>query len=143
MNANDESDVELWMVVAIIQPFRLDVVTLALQEIPGFGGMTVTDCRGFGRGKVNDEADRNDAENRGDSVADVVDFKPKLRLEVAAAGREQSNLVVETIARAAHTGRRGDGKIFAWPFTRAVRIRTFEEGERALSPRRSGQGASG
>ena len=123
------ADTDLWMVLAIIQPFKLDAVTLALEEMAGFGGMTVSDCRGFGHGKIADET--SDEETR-DALEQVTDFTRKTRVEVAITGRARADQVIETIARAAHTGRRGDGKIFAWPIRRAVRVRTFEEGARAL-----------
>lgn len=134
------NDADLWMVLAIIQPFKLDTVTLALEEIAGFGGMTVSDCRGFGHGKLTDEAtdDAREASRepprsseRGTS-AQVLDFTRKVRLEIAVSGRESADLMIETIARAAHTGLRGDGKIFAWPVSAAVRIKTFDKGSRAL-----------
>ncbi len=125
---------ELWMIVAIIQPFKLDAVTLALEGLPGFGGMTVSDCRGFGRGKLGSEsedADRN--RPREGEGADLVDFTAKIRLEVGVAGQDRADTVIDAIARAAHTGRKGDGKIVAWPVVRALRIRTLEEGAEALA----------
>ncbi|MFN7943080.1 MAG: P-II family nitrogen regulator [Thermoanaerobaculia bacterium] len=120
------------MVVAIIQPFRLDAVTLALESIPGFGGMTVSECRGFGHGKVADEPPDGEGGAGHRVAAGIVDFTAKVRLDVAVAGRARADAVVETIARAAHTGRRGDGKIFLWQLARAVRVRTSEEDRRAL-----------
>ena len=125
----------LWMVVAIIQPFKLDAVTLALERLPGFGGMTVSDCRGFGREKLTPEVE--DAERQASWLklpgeGGVIDFTHKARLEVAVAGRRQAELVVETIAKAAHTGRRGDGKVFIWHLAGAVRVRTLEADEAAL-----------
>ena len=130
---------DLWLVIAIIQPFKLDAVTLALEAIPGFGGMTVSDCRGFGHGKVSDEgmgdvaeSDSSRSDTDSASGTEVLDFTPKVRLEIAVAGSESADRVVETIGRAAHTGRRGDGKVFALPLSVAVRVRTFDEGARAL-----------
>lgn len=146
-------DENLWMVMAIIQPFKLDAVTLALESLSGFGGMTVSDCRGFGHGKLRDEeydvtgtersANRNDAHaaehgtsagprrSSGDASA-VTDFTRKIRLEVAVSGRRRATEAVEAIARAAHTGRAGDGKVFAWQMAQAVRVRTFATGASAL-----------
>ena len=127
---------EIWMVLAVIQPFKLDAVTLALEELAGFGGMTVTECRGFGQEKRADL--EGEPENPGAhprrrrTDTGLVDFTAKVKLEIAALGRHQADAIVDTIASAAHTGRRGDGKIFAWPVTRAVRVRTLEEGARAL-----------
>lgn len=133
----DEAD--LWLVIAIIQPFKLDSVTLALEDLPGFGGMTVTDCRGFGHGKVTDEGvdgamerSRSAPNATGSVRAEVLDFTPKVRLEIAVAGREGADRIVATIGRAAHTGRRGDGKVFAFPLSAALRIRTFDEGSSAV-----------
>ena len=129
----------LWMVLAVIQPFKLDAVTLALEGIPGFAGMTVSACRGFGREKLVDEVPGEG--NRGESEAsakrhgadvDVIDFTEKVKLEIAVAGRDRADVVIETIARTAHTGNRGDGKIFAWPVAREVRVRTFDEDASAL-----------
>ena len=125
----------LWMVQAVIQPFKLDAVTLALEALPGFGGMTVVECRGFGRGKMYNESPASaTAEQRDDfpSAPGLDDFTSKLLLEVAVTGESHADAVAETIAQAAHTGRRGDCKIFVWPLARAVRVRTFDEDESAL-----------
>lgn len=134
------ADDGLWMVLAIIQPFRLDAVTLALECILGFGGMTVSSCRGFGREKVADDAPRG--EGKGDASGahprrrgmdlGVTDFTEKVKLEIAVVGRDRAEAVIRTVARAAHTGNRGDGKIFAWPIARAVRVGTFDQDARAL-----------
>jgi nitrogen regulatory protein PII len=129
---------DLWMIVAIVQPFRLDPVTLALERIGGFGGMTVSDCRGFGRGKTRDEGDEGSgaARSREDeghpASAGLSDFTKMVRLDIAVHGRALADAVVETIARTAHTGRRGDGKIFVWPLERAMRVRTLETDALAL-----------
>lgn len=125
---------DIWMIEAIIQPFKLDAVTLALEELPGFPGMTVSDCRGFGQEKLTEpEQSRAPASGagllrrrRGDS--DFVDFTDKSRLEIAVAGRAAADAIVDAILAAAHTGRRGDGKVFLWPLSRVVRIRTSAEG---------------
>lgn len=136
-----------WMVVAIIQPFKLDRVTLALEAIPDFAGLTVTDCRGFGRGKVRgepgDQAGGGPGVSQGgrpsgwgssplDPGQGVVDFTPKVRLEVVVATRPSAEMVMETIAEAAHTGRRGDGKIFVIRVTDVMRIRTLDRGANAV-----------
>ena len=119
---------KLWMVLAIIQPFKLDAVTLGLEALPHFGGMTVSECRGFGHGKVAGEPGAIPHDQR----SDAVDFTPKIRLEVAVNGQAQTDTVIDTIARIAHTGNPGDGKIFSWPLERAVRVRTLDEGALAL-----------
>jgi nitrogen regulatory protein P-II 1 len=110
-------------VKAIIQPFKLSYVTRALQEIPGFPGMTVSDCRGFGKEKGKEGPHR--------VVEDLVDYIPKVRIEIMLKD-EMVDLVVVTIAKAAHTGNPGDGKVFVYDIERAVRIKTFEHGEEAL-----------
>ena len=129
---------ELWMIHAMIQPFRLDAVTLALEQLPEFGGMTVLECRGFGRGRMDGERDGTDDEaGLGATAArrdrtDVVELTRKVKLEIAIAGRQAAESVVETIVRHAHTGRGGDGKVFALPISRAVGVRTHETDARAL-----------
>ena len=120
---------DLWMVQAIIQPFKLDQVTLALESIPWFGGMTVVECRGFGREKVADVGSEHEVKA---AQRVVVDFTDKLLVQIGVAGRDRMNTVVAALASAAHTGHRGDGKIFAWPLTRVVRVRTMEDGGNAL-----------
>lgn len=104
------------MVMAIIKPFKLDDVREALAEV-GVTGITVTEVKGFGRQKGHTELYRG--------AEYVVDFLPKLKLEVAA-GSDQVDAVVEAILQSAGTGKIGDGKIFVWDLERAVRIRTGE-----------------
>ena len=110
------------MITAIIKPFKLDDVRDAVAEI-GIQGMTVTEVRGFGRQKGHTELYRG--------AEYVVDFLPKLKLEIAVPD-EQVDSAVEAIADAAASGRIGDGKIFVQPLDKAVRIRTGEEGDKAL-----------
>ena len=132
------SSSDLWMIHAMIQPFRLDTVTLALEQLPEFGGMTVLECRGFGRGRMDGErASMDDEAGLGATAArrdrtDVVELTRKVKLEIAVAGRKAAELIVETIVRHAHTGRGGDGKVFALPISRAVRVRTYDTDARAL-----------
>ena len=125
MSTSKES-LDIWMVVAIIQPFKLDDVTLALEGLPHFAEMTVSDCRGFGRGKLADEPG-DDAYAQRSEGPQLVDFTNKTRIEIAASDREAVDHIVDTVARAAHTGNPGDGKVFVWPLARAVRVRTFHE----------------
>ena len=110
------------LVTAIIKPFKLDDVRTALSEI-GIQGMTVTEVKGFGRQKGHTELYRG--------AEYVVDFLPKIKLEVAV---DDSRLdeVIETITSAARTGKIGDGKIFVAPLDNAVRIRTGEMAAEAL-----------
>jgi nitrogen regulatory protein P-II 1 len=107
---------------AVIKPFKLDEVKEALHEI-GVQGMTVTEVKGFGRQKGHTELYRG--------AEYVVDFLPKIKLEIAVSD-EMADKVVEAIAGAANTGRIGDGKIFVLPIEQAVRIRTNERGDEAL-----------
>jgi nitrogen regulatory protein P-II 2 len=110
------------MIVAIIKPFKLDDVREALSEI-GVRGMTVTEVKGFGRQKGHTELYRG--------AEYVVDFLPKVKLEVAVAD-DMAERVIETITNAASTGKIGDGKIFVLPVEQVVRIRTGEAGPDAL-----------
>jgi nitrogen regulatory protein PII len=110
------------MITAIIKPFKLDDVRDAVAEA-GMQGMTVTEVRGFGRQKGHTELYRG--------AEYVVDFLPKLKLEVAVPD-DQVDAVVEAIADSAASGRIGDGKIFVSPLERVIRIRTGEEGDQAL-----------
>jgi nitrogen regulatory protein P-II 1 len=107
---------------AIIKPFKLDEVKEALNQI-GVQGMTVTEVKGFGRQKGHTELYRG--------AEYVVDFLPKIKLEVAVTD-EISDKVVQAICQAANTGRIGDGKIFVLPMEETVRIRTGERGAEAV-----------
>lgn len=107
---------------AIIKPFKLDEVKEALHEI-GVSGITVTEARGFGRQKGHTELYRG--------AEYVVDFLPKVKLEVVVSD-DQAERVVEAMAAAAQTGRIGDGKIFVTAIESALRIRTGETDEDAI-----------
>ena len=109
-------------VEAIIKPFKLDEVKEALSSI-GIQGLTVSEVKGFGRQKGHTELYRG--------AEYVVDFLPKVKLEIIVSD-ESAAQVVETIERAARTGRIGDGKIFVMPMEEVVRIRTGERGANAL-----------
>ena len=117
---------DLWLIVGFIQPFKLDEVTLALERIAGFVGMTVSECRGFGHEKL-EELRAGGARSGG-----LIDFTPKMRIEVTVADIDVADAVVDAIARTAHTGRRGDGKILRMHVDRVVRVRTLAEGASAL-----------
>lgn len=121
---------DLWMVEAIIQPFKLDQVTRSLEAIAGFSGMTIMPVRGFGQEKLDDRR-ASGAGSRSSREA-LDDFTEKLRLEIAVNGRRRADDVVAVIAHAAHTGNRGDGKIFLWPISRVIRVRTLDEDVLAL-----------
>ena len=107
---------------AIIKPFKLDEVKDALNAI-GIQGITVTEVKGFGRQKGHTELYRG--------AEYVVDFLPKVKLEIIAADNLVAK-IIETIETAAKTGRIGDGKIFIIPVEDVVRIRTGERGEAAI-----------
>jgi len=109
-------------VTAIIKPFKLDEVREALAEV-GVSGLTVTEVKGFGRQKGHTELYRG--------AEYVVDFLPKIRIEVVLA-HDMVEPAIEAILRAAHTGKIGDGKIFVTPVEQAIRIRTGESGNSAL-----------
>lgn len=109
-------------VEAVIKPFKLDEVKEALHEI-GINGLTVTEVKGFGRQKGHTELYRG--------AEYVVDFLPKIKLEVVVAD-EQAEAVVDAIVSAANTGRIGDGKIFVMPLEETIRIRTGERGPDAV-----------
>ncbi|MDZ4349848.1 MAG: P-II family nitrogen regulator [Xanthomonadaceae bacterium] len=110
------------MIMAIIKPFKLDDVREALAEV-GVTGVTATEVKGFGRQKGHTELYRG--------AEYVVDFLPKIKLEVAVTD-DQAERVSEAIQRAAATGKIGDGKIFVYDLDRAVRIRTGELDSDAL-----------
>ena len=107
---------------AIIKPFKLDEVKEGLTEI-GIHGMTVTEVKGFGRQRGHTEIYRG--------AEYVVDFVPKLKLEVVVAA-ELAEQVVKLIEEKAKTGAIGDGKIFVSPLEEVVRIRTGERGKEAI-----------
>jgi len=107
---------------AIIKPFKLDEVKDALNAI-GVQGITVTEVKGFGRQKGHTELYRG--------AEYVVDFLPKVKLEIIAADNLVAK-IIETIETAAKTGRIGDGKIFIMPVEEVVRIRTGERGDAAI-----------
>ena len=110
------------LIIAIIKPFKLEEVKEALATA-GIEGMTVTEVKGFGRQKGHTEI------YRGSEY--TVDFLPKVKLEVAVAD-EVAGKAIDAIAKAAKTGKIGDGKIFVVPLEEVVRIRTDERGESAV-----------
>jgi nitrogen regulatory protein P-II 1 len=107
---------------AIIKPFKLDEVKDALNAI-GVQGITVVEVKGFGRQKGHTELYRG--------AEYVVDFLPKVKIEIIAADNLVSK-IIETIETTAKTGRIGDGKIFILPVEEVIRIRTGERGEAAI-----------
>lgn len=110
-------------VEAIIKPFKLEEVKEALAGV-GLQGLTVTEVKGFGRQKGHKELYRG--------AEYVVEFLPKIKLEVIVPD-SKLEATIEAITKAASTGRIGDGKIFVSPVEDAVRIRTGETGDVAIS----------
>ncbi len=110
------------LVTAIIKPFKLDDVREALSEL-GVQGMTATEVKGFGRQRGHTELYRG--------AEYVVDFLPKVKLEIAIADDRLED-VLEVIRNAANTGSIGDGKIFVVDLEQVIRIRTGETGNEAL-----------
>ena len=110
------------LVTAVVKPFKLDDVREALSEI-GVQGITVTEVKGFGRQKGHTELYRG--------AEYVVDFLPKVKIEVAIA-EAALDQVIEAITNAANTGKIGDGKIFVSTLEQVIRIRTGETGEEAI-----------
>ena len=107
---------------AIIKPFKLDEVREALSDI-GVSGLTVTEVKGFGRQKGHTELYRG--------AEYVVDFLPKVKIEIVVSD-DVVETAIDSIVKAAHTGKIGDGKIFVTPVEQVVRIRTGETGEAAV-----------
>ena len=110
------------LVTAIIKPFKLDDVRSALSQI-GVQGVTVTEVKGFGRQKGHTEWYRG--------AEYVVDFLPKVKLEIAVGDAEVEK-AIEAIIDSANSGKIGDGKIFVTDLEQVIRIRTGETGEDAI-----------
>jgi nitrogen regulatory protein P-II 2 len=110
------------LVTAVVKPFKLDDVREALSDI-GVQGITVTEVKGFGRQKGHTELYRG--------AEYVVDFLPKVKIEVAVADSAVDQ-VIEAITKSANTGKIGDGKIFVSTLEQVIRIRTGETGEDAI-----------
>jgi len=108
---------------AIIKPFKLEDVKEALVEA-GIEGMTVSEVKGYGRQQGHSELYRG--------AEYVVEFIPKIKLEIVVSGDEYLNKAIEAIKSAAKTGKIGDGKIFVSDITKTIRIRTDEEDAEAL-----------
>ncbi|MEU6989462.1 P-II family nitrogen regulator [Streptomyces sp. NPDC046465] len=110
------------LITAVIKPFRLDEVKSALQEL-GVHGLTVTEASGYGRQRGHTEVYRG-AEYQ-------VDLVPKVRVEVVVDDLD-ADPVIDAIVRAAHTGKIGDGKVWAVPVESVIRVRTGERGPDAV-----------
>lgn len=110
-------------ITAIVQPFMLSKVTSRLQAIADFPGMTVTRVQGFGREKAKGASHR--------IVEDLIDYVPKVKIEIVAT-EAMADEIVRVIMEHAHTGNKGDGKIFMYEISAAARIRTGETDDEAL-----------
>jgi nitrogen regulatory protein PII len=108
---------------AYIKPHKLSDVVMALRKVKGFGGMSVMEVKGFGRREPT-SAPRT-------RIDDLMDFSPYARIEIFC-GDEASEEIVAAIARSAHTGLRGDGKIYISPVENGVRIINGLKGEQAI-----------
>ena len=108
---------------AIIKPFKLEDVKDALVEA-GIEGMTISEVKGYGRQQGHSELYRG--------AEYVVEFIPKVKIEIVVSGEEYLNIAINAIKEASHTGKIGDGKIFVSDLVKVVRIRTGEEDEEAL-----------
>ncbi|NOZ75323.1 MAG: P-II family nitrogen regulator [FCB group bacterium] len=108
---------------AYIKPHKLTPLTLALHKVPDFPGMSVSEIKGFGREKSQDSPHS--------LKDDLVDFIPHVKLEIFCRD-EMVNTIINTIQTSAHTGLRGDGKIYVATISQAYRISTGEEGKTAV-----------
>ena len=110
------------LLIAVIQPFKLEEVREALTDL-GIQGLMVSEVQGYGRQSGHTEIYRG--------AEYTVNFVPKLKIEIVAKDKEVPN-IVEKISLTAKTGKIGDGKIFVVPVDSALRIRTDETGEDAI-----------
>ena len=108
---------------AIIKPFKLEDVKEALVAA-GIEGMTISEVKGYGRQQGHSELYRG--------AEYMVEFIPKVKIEIVVSSEEFANIAINAIKEAAHTGKIGDGKIFVTDIERVHRIRTGEENEEAL-----------
>jgi nitrogen regulatory protein P-II 1 len=113
----------MYKIEAIIKPFKLEDVKDALVE-QGIEGMTVSEVKGYGRQQGHSELYRG--------AEYVVEFIPKVKLEIVVSSEEYLNIAINAIKEHAKTGKIGDGKIFVSQITKTIRIRTNEEDEEAL-----------
>ena len=111
------------MIIAFIKPHKLKEVTLSLHDIQGLSGASVSDIRGFGRGRARDAADA--------VLYETLDYLPRIRIEIACTDDAVEH-IVEVIEQSARTGLHGDGKIYVSEIGQAVRISTGERGVSAV-----------
>ncbi len=108
---------------AVVKPFKLEDVKEALVEV-GIEGMTISEVKGYGRQQGHSELYRG--------AEYVVEFIPKVKIEIVVSGQDFADKAIEAIKTSAHTGKIGDGKIFVSDITNVIRVRTGEEDEEAL-----------
>ncbi len=111
------------LVIAFIKPFMAPDVVQALHGVKGLSGATFTEVRGFGRGRAQAAPPSTEEELLGTA--------PHIRVEVFVPDSLEDT-VLQVIQKSAHTGNRGDGKVYVIPASRALRIGTGEEGEIAI-----------
>ena len=110
------------LIIAVIQPFKLEEVRKALTDM-GIQGLMVSEVQGYGRQSGHTEIYRG--------AEYTVNFVPKIKLEIVVAQKDVAT-VIEKISSTSRTGKIGDGKIFVVPVESALRIRTDETGEDAI-----------
>ena len=110
------------LVTAIIKPFKVEEVRASLDEI-GVSGMTMTEVKGFGRQKGHTELYRG--------AEYTIDFLPKIKIEIAISD-DMVEQVKSAIIKSSASGKIGDGKIFVYEVSEAIRIRTGEKGKDAV-----------
>ena len=110
-------------IIAYIKSHKLEAVVLALHEIDGLTGVSVLEIQGFGRSRRNDPNRLFDEDN--------LPLLKRYKLEISSPD-DLTGHVIETIQQHAHTGLKGDGKIYQLPLENAVRISTGEDGEAAV-----------
>ena len=110
------------LIIAVIQPFKLEEVRKALTDM-GIQGLMVSEVQGYGRQSGHTEIYRG--------AEYTVNFVPKIKLEIVVEQKDVAK-VIEKISSTSRTGKIGDGKIFVVPVESALRIRTDETGEDAI-----------
>ena len=110
------------LITAIVKPFKLDEIRDSLSEV-GIMGLTITEVKGFGRQKGHTELYRG--------AEYVVDFLPKVKIELVVDDKKYKE-AIDVIIKQANTGKIGDGKIFVYEVSEAIRIRTGEKGKDAV-----------
>jgi nitrogen regulatory protein P-II 1 len=108
---------------AYIKPYKLSELTMALHQVKGLTGMSVTDVRGFGHTRTVDAHHR--------TIDDLEDYVPHVKIEIICKD-QLVETIVSTIEKAAHTGLHGDGKIYVSEIANAIRISTGQRGEDAV-----------